>query len=56
MTEKTYTQSPWSLKELFDSFEDPKINETYQTLTRNVEQFESCRDELLYPVVDSFHS
>ena len=42
----TYTQSSWSLKELFDSFEDPKINETYQTLTRNVEQFESCRDEL----------
>ena len=46
MTEKTHTQSPWSLKELFDSFEDPKINETYQTLTRNVERFESYRDEL----------
>ncbi len=46
MTEKTYTQSPWSLKELFDSFEDPKIEETYQTLLKNVEKFESYRDEL----------
>jgi len=46
MTEKTYTQSPWSLKDLFDSFEDPKIEEAYQTLTKNIEQFESYRDEL----------
>ena len=46
MTEKTYTQSSWSLKELFDSFEDPKIEETYQALTTNVEQFESYRDQL----------
>ncbi len=46
MTEKTYTQSPWSLKELFDSFEDPKIEETYQYLSKNVEQFESYRNEL----------
>ena len=46
MTEKTYTQSPWSLKELFDSFEDPKIEEAYQSLAKNVEQFEAYRDEL----------
>ena len=46
MTEKTYTQSPWSLKELFDSFEDPKIEETYQYLSKNVEQFESYRSQL----------
>ena len=46
MTEEIYTQSPWSLKELFDSFEDPKIEETYQALTSNVEQIESYRSEL----------
>ncbi|NLB70896.1 MAG: M3 family oligoendopeptidase [Chloroflexi bacterium] len=46
MTEKTYTQSPWSLKELFESFEDPKIEETYQTLSKNVEHFETYRDQL----------
>ena len=42
----TYAQSPWSLKELFEGYEDPKINETYQILTKNVERFESYRDEL----------
>ena len=46
MTEEIYTQSPWSLKELFDSFEDPKIEETYQALTSNMEQIESYRSEL----------
>ncbi len=42
----TYAQSPWSLKELFEGYEDPKINETYQILTKNVERFESYRGEL----------
>ncbi len=46
MTEKTYTQSPWSLKELFDSFEDPKIEETYQEILKDVELSEAYRSEL----------
>ena len=46
MTEKTYTQSPWSLKELFDSFEDPKIEETYQEILKDVERSEAYRSEL----------
>jgi oligoendopeptidase F len=46
MTEKKYTQSPWSLKDLFDGFEDSKIEETYQALRTNVEQFETYRDDL----------
>ena len=46
MTEKTYIQSAWSLKELFDSFEDSKIEETYQALTKSVEHFEGYRDQL----------
>lgn len=46
MTEKTYSQSPWSLKELFDSFEDPKMNEAYLELEKMVSQFEAQRDAL----------
>ncbi len=46
MTEKTYTQSPWSLKELFDSFEDPKMNQAYADLEAMVSAFEAQRDVL----------
>ncbi|MEL7626198.1 MAG: M3 family oligoendopeptidase [Anaerolineaceae bacterium] len=46
MTEKKYTQSPWSLQDLFDGFEDSKIEESYQALRTNVEQFETYRDDL----------
>lgn len=46
MTEKTYTQSPWSLKELFDSFEDPKMNQAYADLEAMVSAFEAQRDAL----------
>ncbi|MDD3948075.1 MAG: M3 family oligoendopeptidase [Anaerolineaceae bacterium] len=46
MTEETYTQSPWSLEELFAGFDDPKIEETYQAISKNVERFEGYRDEL----------
>ncbi len=46
MTENTYTQSIWSLSDLFESFDDPKIEETYQTLTKSVSEFEGYRDQL----------
>ncbi|MDD4043196.1 MAG: M3 family oligoendopeptidase [Anaerolineaceae bacterium] len=46
MVEKIYSQSPWSLKDLFESFEDPKIEESYKALSKNVEQFESYREQL----------
>lgn len=46
MTEKTYTQSPWSLKELFDSFEDPKMNQAYADLEAMVSAFEAQRNVL----------
>ena len=51
MTEKTYTQSPWSLKELFDSFEDPKMNEAYAKLEKMVAEFEAHR-ECLKPDIE----
>ncbi len=46
MVEKIYSQSPWSLKDLFESFEDPKIEESYKALSKNVEHFESYREQL----------
>ncbi len=52
MTEKTYTQSPWSLKELFDSFDDPKMNEAYVELEKMVSQFEAHR-ECLKPDIEA---
>jgi len=51
MTEKTYTQSPWSLKELFDSFEDPKMNEAYAKLEKMIAEFEAHR-ECLKPDIE----
>ena len=51
MTEKTYTQSPWSLKELFDSFEDPAMNEAYAKLEKMVAEFEAHR-ECLKPDIE----
>ena len=42
----TYTQSGWKLNELFTSFSDPAINQTYQDLEARVEKFVSQREEL----------
>ena len=42
----TYTQSGWKLNELFESFTDPAINQTYQDLEARVEKFVSQREEL----------
>ncbi len=47
MTNKIeYTQSPWSLEDLFLSFDDPKIEETYQMVEAMVSQFENYRERL----------
>ena len=42
----TYTQSGWKLTDLFTSFSDPAINQTYQDLEARVEKFVSQREEL----------
>jgi hypothetical protein len=42
----TYTQSRWSLDDLFAGFEDPNIEATYQKLEAMVSQFESTAKEL----------
>ena len=41
-----YTQSPWSLKDLFSGFDDPAIDETYRQLESMVGEIEKFRDEL----------
>lgn len=41
-----YTQSPWSLNDLFSGFDDPAIDETYRQLESMVTEIEKFRDEL----------
>jgi len=39
-TKLTYSQSPWSLDDLFKGFDDPAIEATYQKLEAQVAEFE----------------
>ncbi len=43
---KTYTQSAWSLGDLFKDFEDPKIEATFKEINNGVESFEAYREQL----------
>ncbi|NMC16230.1 MAG: M3 family oligoendopeptidase [Chloroflexi bacterium] len=43
---EVYTQSRWSLDNLFTSFDDANIEATYEKLDAMVAQFEKCREEL----------
>jgi len=45
-TKETYTQSHWSLDDLFSGFEDTNIEATYEKLDAMVAQFEKFREEL----------
>ncbi len=46
MTDKTYTQSPWDLTDLFASVDDPKIDATFEEITKGVESFQAYREQL----------
>jgi oligoendopeptidase F len=46
MTEKTYAQSPWTLEDLYDGFDDQKYERTFQEVQQGVKDFESYRDKL----------
>lgn len=46
MTEKTYTQSPWDLTDLFASVDDPQIDATFEEINKGVESFQAYRDQL----------
>ncbi len=45
-TKLTYSQSPWSLDDLFQGFDDPAIEATYQKLEAQVAEFEKYRNTL----------
>ena len=45
-TKLTYSQSPWSLDDLFKGFDDPAIEATYQKLEAQVAEFEKYRSAL----------
>ena len=47
MTEKTpYAQTPWSLKDLYEGFEDPKYEAAFKEIEQGVENFQSYREQL----------
>lgn len=46
MAEKTYTQSPWDLSDLFTGVDDPKINTTFDEINQGIEAFEAYREQL----------
>ncbi len=46
MTEKTYTQSPWNLNDLFESFDDPRFEATFKEIEQGVEDFQGYREKL----------
>jgi oligoendopeptidase F len=46
MSDKTYTQSPWDLSDLFSGVDDPKIETTFEEIDRGLDKFESYREQL----------
>jgi oligoendopeptidase F len=47
MTETpTYTQSPWKLEDLFNDFDDPALESTYEKIEATVAHFETYREKL----------
>jgi oligoendopeptidase F len=46
MSEKTYTQTAWSLKDLFEGFDDPKYETAFKEVEDGVVNFQAYRDQL----------
>ena len=44
--QKTYTQAPWSLKDLYSGFDDPKFAAAFKEVEKGVEKFQGHRDQL----------
>jgi len=44
--ETTYTQTTWSLKDLFDGFDDPKFQATFDEIEKGVKDFQTYREQL----------
>ncbi len=50
---ETYSQTQWSLDDLFTGFEDPAIEATYEKINAMVERFEQYRDQLSPDISES---
>jgi oligoendopeptidase F len=44
--QKSYTQTPWSLTDLFEGFDDPKCQATFDEIEQGVQKFEAFREQL----------
>ena len=44
--QKSYTQTPWSLADLFEGFDDPKYQATFDEIEQGVQKFEAFREQL----------
>lgn len=45
--EKTYTQSPWSLEDLFQSFDDPAYAAAFEEVRTGAQEFQAYREQLV---------
>ena len=43
---KTYQQTAWSLADLFESFDDPKVQAAYKEVEQGTKDFQAYRDQL----------
>ncbi len=46
MTEQIFTQAPWSLKDLYVGFDDPKYQAAFEEVKAGVEDFQAYREQL----------
>jgi oligoendopeptidase F len=46
MTEQVFTQAPWSLKDLYEGFDDSKYKAAFEEVKAGVEEFQAYRDQL----------
>ncbi len=43
---KTYSQTSWRLKDLYQGFDDPKYEATFEEITKSVQGFQTYREQL----------
>ena len=46
MTEQVFTQAPWSLKDLYEGFDDPEYEAAFEQVKAGVENFQAYREQL----------
>jgi len=46
MTDQVFTQAPWTLKDLYEGFDDPKYEAAFKEVKAGVENFQAYRDQL----------